>query len=386
MKLINKEKLAKNLEARIASDMEEANICASALIVRQNGEIAYKGFFGNGLTGDKSPINDGTLFRLASMTKCITAVAALILVERGLLSLDDTVEKYLPEFQNMQVITEAEGDVVKTAPSPVKPTIKHILTHSSGIGSGRAITLFLSKATDEDKKSVETFVDYISRMPLSFVPGKAQEYSGVAAWDVLVAIMQKAIDEDYEQFLKREVLDKCGMKDTFFVPNEDQKSRIVDMHAKKRLENGGAESVLGNTLEGCTFEAFPTTHYLGGAGMISSLDDYSNFAEMLLAGGTFGGNRIISEDAVRAMSSAYIPREIMPTHWSWGYSVRVITEPATHLPVGVFGWSGAYGPHFWVDPENKITAVYMKNSRHDGGSGAVTSYNFELDVYDALED
>jgi CubicO group peptidase (beta-lactamase class C family) len=86
------------------------------------------------------------------------------------------------------------------------------------------------------------------------------------------------------------------------------------------------------------------------------------------------------------MSTPLIPKEIMPTNWSWGLSVRVITEPGTHLPVGVYGWSGAYGSHFWIDPENEITAVYMKNSRHDGGSGAVTSYNFELDVYASFED
>jgi CubicO group peptidase (beta-lactamase class C family) len=153
------------------------------------------------------------------------------------------------------------------------------------------------------------------------------------------------------------------------------------MHAKSE-----GKSVPGWVNEGCTFEDFPSTHYLGGAGLVSSLDDYSNFARMLLAGGEFGGERIIAQESVKLMSSALIPWEIMPTNWSWGLSVRVITKPDTHLPVGTYGWSGAYGSHFWIDPENEITAVYMKNSRHDGGSGAVTSYNFELDVYSSFED
>lgn len=381
MRYLNAEKLKENIDKRVFADIAAGNISASALVVNQSGKEIFRAFYGNELEGEMLPIGEGTLFRLASMTKPITAVAALILIDRGLLSLDDEVEKYLPEFGDMQVITEVVGDDVKTAPSPVKPTVKHLLSHSSGIGSGRAITLFTSKATADDKRDVESYVSFLSRQPLSYVPGKAQEYSGVAAHDVLVAIMQSVIGEDYEQFIKREIFDKCGMKDTFFAPSADQKARIVGMHAKV-----DGKSVPGWVNEGCTFEDFPSTHYLGGAGMISSLDDYSNFAEMLRAGGVFGGKRIVSEDAVKLMSTPLIPKQIMPTNWSWGLSVRVITEPGTHLPVGVYGWSGAYGSHFWIDPENEITAVYMKNSRHDGGSGAVTSYNFELDVYASLED
>ena len=381
MRCLSVKKLSENIGKRVMADIEAGNISASAVTVCQSGEVLYRNFFGNELEGERAPIDAGTLFRLASMTKPITAVAALILMEKGLISLDDEVEKYLPEFKNMQVITAVDGDSVKTEPSPVKPTVKHLLSHSSGIGSGQAITHFTSKATLEDKRSTQSYVSFLSRQPLSYVPGKGQEYSGVAAHDVLVALMQSVIGEDYEQFIKREIFDKCEMKDTFFVPSEDQKRRIVGMHAKSE-----GKSVPGWVNEGCTFEDFPSTHYLGGAGLVSSLDDYSNFARMLLAGGEFGGERIIAQESVKLMSSALIPWEIMPTNWSWGLSVRVITKPDTHLPVGTYGWSGAYGSHFWIDPENEITAVYMKNSRHDGGSGAVTSYNFELDVYASFED
>ena len=125
-------------------------------------------------------------------------------------------------------------------------------------------------------------------------------------------------------------------------------------------------------------------NYLGGAGLISSLEDYFNFAQMLLNGGTFDGRRVISERAINELSR---PQVFKRSSEYWGLGVRVISDaPDNVLPEGSFGWSGAYGTHFWVDPFNRIIGIYMKNSRYDGGSGAVTSKNFEADVYSALSE
>ena len=134
----------------------------------------------------------------------------------------------------------------------------------------------------------------------------------------------------------------------------------------------------------CVFENVPTTHSLGGAGFVSSLKDYAAFAGMLLNKGKINENRVITEKAVALLSSPQVPESIMPGNWRWGLGMRVITgENYKYLPVGAFGWSGAYGTHFWVDPVNNIAAVYMKNSKYDGGSGAVTAYNFEKDDFNS---
>ena len=118
-------------------------------------------------------------------------------------------------------------------------------------------------------------------------------------------------------------------------------------------------------------------------GLLSSISDYLNFAEMLLNGGNFEGNRIISEKAVAEISMPQYRKRIEE---AWGLGVRVITdEKYNSLPVGTYGWSGAYGTHFFIDPENQIIGIYMKNSKYDGGSGAVTSKNFEVDVYSSLK-
>ena len=127
----------------------------------------------------------------------------------------------------------------------------------------------------------------------------------------------------------------------------------------------------------------PLIYFCGGASLVSSVSDYSNFAEMLLAGGkNANGERIISHDMINMMQAPSVSNEVMPGPQKWGLGVRVITsDDYTHLPVGSFGWSGAYGAHMWVDTTNKITAVYMKNSLYDGGSGALTAVNFEDDIY-----
>ena len=116
--------------------------------------------------------------------------------------------------------------------------------------------------------------------------------------------------------------------------------------------------------EGCVFETIPASHKCAGAGLLSSLTDYSKFANMLLS----GGGDILSEETLRLLYTPYATKEIMPGDTQWGLGVRVITEDGhPYLPKGSYGWSGAYGSHFWVDPVNNLTAVFMKNSRIDGG-------------------
>ena len=141
---------------------------------------------------------------------------------------------------------------------------------------------------------------------------------------------------------------------------------------------------VAQTTEGCVFGNYPTTHALAGAGLVSTIDDYKNFVTMLLDGGVFKGRRILSQEMIDQMATPQIKDPIQKGRSLWGLGVRVIVDEKDILPLGTFGWSGAYGTHFWIDPENNILAIYMKNSRFDGGSHAVTGRNFELDVYSAL--
>lgn len=372
MKLLDKEKLEQSIEQIARYDLENNNLFGSSYFVWQNGSVAFKKHFGNtGLDGVKK-VNDHTIYRLASMTKPITAVAMLILVDRGLISLSDPVKKFLPEFKNIHIITTAGIDLGQTN-SDV--TIKHCLTHASGFGSERNVVLSDSVMRTRGN-TIKLFVD----AGLGFEPATKQAYSAFAAFDILAAIVEKITKDDYETFLKNEIFIPCNMQDTTFLPSEEQWNRLMTMHNKVNGKND-----IGITYPDCVFEEFPCTHQLAGAGLVSTLNDYSNFAQMLLNKGEINNHRILSEKTFKKLSTPHVAEDIMPGCEKWGLGVRVITdETYKYLPTGSFGWSGAYGSHFWIDPENDIYAVFMKNSKFDGGAGNSSACRFEEAVFDAL--
>ena len=153
--------------------------------------------------------------------------------------------------------------------------------------------------------------------------------------------------------------------------------RLVAMH-----QRADGENVEEPMADNCIFEQVPMTHFLGGAGLVSTLHDYCHFAELLLSEGTFRGRTILSRETFRLLCTPQVSKEIMGGNERWGLGVRVITEEAyPHLPKGAFGWSGAYGSHFWIDPQNQLYAVFMKNSRVDGGSANESARKFEEAVY-----
>ncbi len=338
----------------------------------QNGSVVLKKHFGNTSLDGYRDVTDDTIYRLASMTKPITAVAILILVERGLISLSDSVSKFLPEFEDIHIVSDNGTDLGKTN-TPV--TILHCLTHTSGFGSLKNIDM-----SEKDRASISDTIKCFVNSGLDFEPFTKQAYSAFAAFDVLGDIVEKVTKQDYDDFLEKEIFNPCGMLDTTFLPSAKQWERLIVMHNKVDEKNH-----VGTTYPDCIFEQFPCGHKLAGAGLVSTLNDYSNFALMLLNKGKINNHRILSHNTFDMLSTPYVSKDIMPGHETWGLGVRVITDDAyKHLPVGSFGWSGAYGSHFWVDPENEICSVFMKNSRFDGGSGNCSARRFEEAVFDEL--
>jgi len=373
MKTLNKNLLKQNIEKAATYDFENNKVFGSAYLVYQNGETVYKNCFGFTDLEATTPVNENTLFRLASMTKPITAIAALILVDRGLLKLDENVEDYLEQYKGIH-ITRAEADGTRTDLGKAKNKIKiyHLLSHISGVGCGP----LQEGLRDADRETTESFINFFAKVGLEFEPATQQAYSGTAAFDVLVAIIEQITGTDYLSFLKSEIFTPCGMVDTTFIPNTEQQSRIIKMHNKVDGQN-----TIGKTFNKCIFENYPCTHFLGGAGLVSTLSDYAKFAKLLLNKGKTEAKQILSEKVFSLMCTPHVSAEIMPGTERWGLGVRVITDESyPFLPVGAFGWSGAYGSHFWVDPQNQIFAIYMKNSRFDGGAANESACNFERAV------
>lgn len=334
---LSSDKLQHNIEKRAENDLQTGFVDAVSVAVMQHGRVIYENTFGKA--------TKKSLYRLASMTKPITAVAILKLAERGLLCLEDPVIRFLPGQDPRLRIT-------------------HLLTHTSGISR----TDYEVNITDDIRKDSEMLTDYVSSVPINQEPGTHAEYSPLAAFALLTAVAERAATMDFASFVEKEIAIPCQMPDTTFFPTKQQWARLVPMD---------------DTKPGCIFESYPITNPLGGAGLISSLQDYKNFAQMLLQKGSIFGKQILKEETVAAMTTPQVPETVQQGFWRWGYGVRVITGKDT-LPVGAFGWSGAYGTHFWIDPANEIAAIYLKNSRLDGGSNAVSARRFEEDVYGSL--
>lgn len=369
--------LKSNIEKAARYDFENNKVFGSAYCVIRGSEVIYKKCFGTVSAYSTQPVTENTIFRMASMTKPITAAAILILVQRGLLSLDDKVSRFLPGFRDIHITQITQNGLTDLGKAQNEITVCNLLTHTSGIGSE---PLKEQKMTYQDKISTESAVEFYSKIGLDFEPGTKQQYSPFAAFDVLASIIEKVSLTDYRSFLKREIFEPCGMINTTFTPTREQWDKMIAMHNKADGRSSD-EKMPGD----CVFADFPITHYLGGAGLVSTLADYSAFAKMLLNNGKTPTKQIIGEDTLRLMRTPSVSEKIMPSSERWGLGVRVIADEAYEdLPVGAFGWSGAYGTHFWIDPENSIAAVYMKNSLFDGGAGNESARNFEKAVKASL--
>ena len=371
---LNKELLKINIDKAAQYDFDNQKVFGSAYCVIQENAVVYEQCYGITSLDTQDPVTKNTIFRLASMTKPITAVATLILVERGLLSLSDNVADYLPDFKDIHITELTKtNELIDLGKAKNNITILHLLTHSSGIGS-----IAMSKSrimTDEDKKSVDNTVRFFAKIGLDYEPGTKQYYSGIAAFDVLVKIIEQVTKTDYLDFLQQEIFEPCDMVDTTFVPTQEQWGRIIAMHDKI-----DGKCSVAKMKENCVHRDFPCTHYVGGGGLISTLSDYAKFAKMLLNNGTTPKKQILSKESFKLLHTGSAPKRTNANE-NWGLGVRVVTGGSYEtLPVGAYGWSGAYGSHFWIDPANKVAAIFMKNSQIDGGSRSESGLNFEIAV------
>ncbi len=378
MRKLNFGKVQENIRAHVSAVIGQKVLpCASVLVYQENGGF-YREEFGFSDISKREALKSDALFRLASMSKPITAVAALILVDRGLLSLEDPIEKYLPEFSKLFVGKIENGEVVEEIEAITAVTIKELLTHSSGIGSGDIGAKDFLAIPVEERATLETAMPHYAKCRLEFEPKTSSDYSPFIGLDILSRIIEIVSGKAYDRFLKEEIFDKLGMRDTTFVPTRSQWDRMVRFATD---EDGKCVSEPLDTTR--VFEHYPLTFFSGAAGLASTMDDYFAFAKMLLNEGEYNGVRILNVDTVRAMATPQLSKEVLPPPQVWGLGVRVITdETYGTLVKNCYGWAGAYGTYFWVDPDNKIIAIYMRNV-HDGEQG-YTNSRLEGDVTSCL--
>ena len=383
MKKLNKERLYKILKDRLDADMYWGRVGGAHLLVLQNGEKVASICQGwqNPDTGEK--LKEDAIYRLCSMTKPVTGVAALVAQELGYFNVEDKVEDYLPDYADMYVGKEVDGKVVPDRKSNVPLRIWHMLSHCNGIMAEVPLGNLMVAATPyEIQTSLASITDYCAKQPLAFEPESYTAYTGRVSFDAVARIIEMKSGMTYAEFLDKYIFKPLGLKDFTFHPTDAQWDRMI-VPTDKADGNGLVTVNMGKR----TFESLPLSYTTAGAGLVSSMADYAVFAEMLRNKGRYGDVQIFSPELLETMTRPRVPdgtpgRDPIS---SWGLGVRVVVKDDV-LPVGSFGWSGAYGTHFWIDPVNQITAIYMRSSRwYDSHGGGTIGQQFEKDVMACLE-
>jgi CubicO group peptidase (beta-lactamase class C family) len=339
----------------------------SVTLVARNGRIAHLEAQGLMDIETRKPMATDAIFRIMSMTKPIVGVAVLMMTEEGKVRLNDPVSKFIPEFKDLKVgILQGtqpppppagqRGSPPRfyTVPAEREITIKDLLTHTSGLVSGPISNSENAKVALTGKESNADYIPRLGQVPLEFQPGTRWAYSAQAGFDTLVLVVERASGMKFDAFAKQRIFDPLEMKDTFFYPATSLNPRIATRYSK--TDKGLVKQNNPNFMNGAFFS--------GGGGIFTTAEDYFQFGQMLLNGGKLNGKRLLSPRTVELMRSVFIP-DTLPGRTrgeAYGLSVRVVSDPiqrGTSLSAGSFGWSGAYGTHFWVDPKEKVVAVLM---------------------------
>ncbi len=347
--------------------VERGDLSGLSAVIGQGTETVYREKFGWQDLASETPLAFDTLFRIMSMTKPVTAVAAMLLYEEGHFDLNTPVHEFLPAFKEMEVAVTWEEDgspVTEETQTPV--TLRHLFTHTAGLSYGfdpeDPMDAFYQKTLMPDGRpdtslSLQGFAQKLGEMPLAFQPGTSWRYS--VSLDVLGALIEVIAGESLGDVMADRIFAPLGMVDTGFIVPPEKRGRLATVYQR------GPESQALQPAESA--RPLPPMFW-GGGGLVSSLVDYARFAAMLANGGRLGEVQLLSPTTVAMFSTNWAPFESLPAlhvdHDGYGYSLgtAVLMDPS---PTGRFGnrgafhWGGAYSTAFWVDPEVSLYGVLM---------------------------
>lgn len=357
----------------------EGLVAGAAVQVAQHGRSIYERTVGWADLSERRPIAKDTIYRIYSMTKPVVATAAMILVEAGKLRLDDSVEKYVPEFAHLRVYAGGEGHHMETVPAR-RMTVEHLLTHTSGLSNswnpGHVSKLYkgvgLSAGSwlhDPEIKGLPDFAARLARVPLEFQPGTAWLYS--YSPDVAGLVIERASGMPFGEFLKDRIFRPLGMADTGFSTGEGNADRLAASYARAfgrliRIEDAARSPF-----------RIPPAAESGAAGLVSTLSDYGRFAQMLACGGALGRTRILSAASAKSIMSSHVDPQVLGPRLQkfapfglggkgegmgfglCGAILSGVKAGSARAPVSEYTWGGAASTTFWVSPEIELSVVFM---------------------------
>ena len=390
---ISKERIAK-VDEMLERAIQSEQVPGLVAMIVKDGKVVYHSAKGFADVAEGKKMEKNSIFRIASQTKAITSTAILLLYEEGKIRLDDPISKYIPEFANPQVLASFRyADSSYTSkPSAQVITIRHLLTHTSGLGYGvidgdERMKMIYHKAGvvdlfTTDEVTIGESVKRLAKLPLHHEPGTKYTYS--EGLDVLGYLVEIVSGKPFDVFLKERIFDPLGMHDTRFYLNEAQGTRLVDVH----------------TYQGGNWITYPTTFYdpdypktgaksffSGGAGLSSTTEDYAKFLQMYLNGGIYNGFRLLSPVTI-----AMAMQNQVGDLWNWdryyGLAFGVVNDRGVALggmgSKGTFDWGGYFNTQYFADPNHKIIGLIFKQTS-GAGNGYQTGWKFRQMVFSSVE-
>lgn len=333
---------------RLHRHVDDGKLPGTLMRVIKDGKVVYDDKYGQIDVANNTPTQENSLYRIFSMTKPITATAIMTLYDQGKLSLDDKVSKYIPEFAQTRVYKQVDGKH-STEPQKNEMTIRHLLTHTSGIPYGweKSYTdsIYAVKQFMMQDWTIEEMTKDLAKVPLKFQPGTKYNYGlGI---DVAGYIVEVISGQKLDDYFKSVIFDPLKMDDTsFYVPKEKQ-DRVALIYTHDE------EGKIKTPEEGMTFEVTePPKLLLGGAGLFSTLGDYEKFCRMLLNKGELNGKRVLSEKAAQLIMSDQFPAEVEKQP-GMGHGLSGTVK----LDTGEYSWGGAAATKFWINPSNNLIII-----------------------------
>ncbi|MBO0931188.1 serine hydrolase domain-containing protein [Fibrella aquatilis] len=361
-----------------------------ALVVR-NGKIVYHKAFGMDNPAAKTPLKRDAIFRIASQTKAITTVAAMMLFEEGRFLLDEPVSKYIPAFKNPTVLStfnEADSSYT-TKPASREITIRQLMTHTSGIsytsiGTKEANAIYakagIPSGIGTPMNSLSVSIPALAKLPLMHNPGEKWTYS--LSTDVLGYLVEVVSGQPLDQFFRTRIFEPLGMNDTYFYLPAAKQNRLATLFTENQ-----AKQVIPSPIQGGVSPDYPKqagTYFSGGAGLSSTAVDYAMFLQMVLNGGTYNGKQLLGPATVRLMLQNQIGAlNVGDSKFGLGFGIATPAS-AARLPVSVgsFSWGGFFGTDYWADPQQGIIGMVI--TQKVPNSYGDLNDKFKVLVYQAL--
>jgi CubicO group peptidase (beta-lactamase class C family) len=354
------------------------------VVVARHGKVAYVETFGYRDLASKTPMTEDTIFAIASMSKPITCIAVMTLVEQGKLGLDDPVAKYLPELKDLRVLGESKDDTegdIATVPAKRPVTVRDLLSHTSGFSYGGMPggDARLGKAYNRARvegpglKTIAEQVERLAKAPLAHQPGEGWTYG--LSHDVLGRVIEVVSGQSFDRYLQERIFTPLDMRDTSFRVPEAKRDRVATIY---RAGDGGTLTPLPKNYGSETF-------FSGGGGLFSTARDYTRFAEMLRGGGALDGVRIVKPETIAAMTTNQIGDHMVfgVMKYGLGFGLLLTPGPGGQPVLNRYLWGGFFSTNFWVDPRQDVVAVIMTQvlPTNYGGSNQV----FQQGVDGAVE-